>query len=151
MSFQVSQHAVSRSSKMVPAIIASAGPSSSPTSRSPSLPWTPRRTRRSEKIIRQHLAVVPLSQPGQVPARVVELPPPAALVVAAVMRAAEEKWAALAVGAELSYEWTPRRSPAARPALATVPARPRREGGKGSAKAWDRHGQRRREPKQARP
>ncbi len=97
------------------------------------------------------LAVVPLSEPGQDPARVVELPPPAALVVAAVaVRAAEEKWAALPVGAELSYEWTPRRSPAAaRQVLATVPARLRRTGGKGSAR--DRYGQRRREPKRVRP
>jgi hypothetical protein len=94
------------------------------------------------EIIQRHLAVVPLSEPGQDPARVVELPPPAALVVAAVaLRAAAEKWAALPVGAELSYQWTPRHSPAtAQQALATVPARPRREGGK----AGDRHGQRRR-------
>jgi hypothetical protein len=101
------------------------------------------------ELIRRHLAVVPLSEPGQDPARVVELPPPAALVVAAAaLRAAAEKWAALPVGAELSYQWTPRRSPAAaQQALATVPARPRREGGKGSGKAGDRHGQRRREPK----
>jgi hypothetical protein len=91
---------------------------------------------------------VPLSEPGQDPARVVELPPPAALVAAAVaVRAAAEKWAALPVGAELSYEWTPRRSPAqtraaAQKALVTVPVRPRRERGKGSGKAGDRHGRR---------
>jgi hypothetical protein len=85
-------------------------------------------------------------------ARVVELPPPAALVAAAVaLRAAAQKWAALPVGAGLSYEWTPRQSPAARQALATVPARPRRAGGKGSGKAGDRHGQRRREPERVRP
>jgi hypothetical protein len=102
------------------------------------------------EIIRRHLAVVPLSEPGQDPARVVELPPPAALVVAAVaLRAAAEKWAALSVGTELSYEWTPRRSSArtraaAQRAQVTAPARPRREGGKGSGKAGDRHGQRRR-------
>jgi hypothetical protein len=97
------------------------------------------------EIIRRHLAVVPLSEPGQDPARVVELPPPAALVVAAVaLRAAAEKWAALPVGAELSYEWTPRQSSAtARQALAAVPARPRREGWNDSGKA-DPHGQRRR-------
>ena len=104
------------------------------------------------EIIRRHLAVVPLSEPGQDPARVVELPPPAALVVAAVaLRAAAEKWAALPVGAEVSYDWTPRQSPArtraaAQQARATVPARPRREGGKGSGKAGDRHGRRRRGP-----
>jgi hypothetical protein len=105
------------------------------------------------EIIRRHLAVVPLSEPGQDPARVVELPPPSALVAAAVaVRTAAEQWAALPVGAELSYEWTPRQSPAAaRQALATVPARPRREGGKGSAKAGNRRGQRRREPKRVRP
>jgi len=105
------------------------------------------------ELIRRHLAVVPLSEPGQDPARVVELPPLAALVVAAVaVRAVAEKWAALPVGAELSYEWTPRRSPAAaQQAVATVPVRPRREGGKGSGKAGDRHGQRRREPKWVRP
>jgi hypothetical protein len=102
------------------------------------------------EIIRRHLAVVPLSEPGQDPARVVELPPPATLVAAAVaLRAAAEKWAALPVGAELSYEW-PRQSPPGprRPqqALVTVPARPRREGGKGSGKAGDRHGRRRRGP-----
>jgi hypothetical protein len=63
-------------------------------------------------IIRRHLAGVPLSEPGQDPARVVELPPPAALVAAAVaMRAAAEKWAALPVGAELFYEWTARQTP----------------------------------------
>jgi hypothetical protein len=105
------------------------------------------------EIIRRHLAVVPLSEPGQDPARVVELPPPAALVAAAIaLRAAAEKWAALPVGAELSYEWTPRQShartrAAAHHALAIVPARPRREGGKGSGKAGDRHGRRRPEPK----
>jgi len=105
------------------------------------------------EIIRRHLAVVPLSEPGQDPAHVVELPPPAALVAAAVvLRAEAEKWAALPVGAELSCEWTPRRSAArtraaAQPALATVPAQPRREGGKGSGKAGDRHGRRRREPR----
>ena len=104
------------------------------------------------EIIRRHLAVVPLSEPGQDPARVVELPPPAALVAAAAaVRAAAEKWAALPVGAELSYEWTRRRAPAriraaAQQALVTVPARPRREGGKGSGKAGDRHGRRRRKP-----
>lgn len=92
------------------------------------------------EIIRGHLSVVPLSEPGQDPARVVELPPPDALVAAAAaLRAAAENWATLPVGAELSCEWTPRRSPAAaRRALAAVPARPHREGGKG------RHGQRRR-------
>ena len=97
-------------------------------------------------IIRRNLAVVPLSEPGQDPTRVVELPPPAALVAAAVaLHAAAEKWAALPVGAELSYEWTPRQSSAAaQQALATVPTRPRRESGKGSRKAGDRHGQRRR-------
>jgi hypothetical protein len=100
------------------------------------------------EIIRRHLAVVPLSEPGQDPARVVELPPPAALVATAVaLRAAAKQWAALPVGAELSYEWAPRQSPATQQALATVPARPRREGGKGSGKAGARHGQRRREPK----
>ncbi len=105
------------------------------------------------EIIRRHLAVVALSEPGQDPARVVELPPPAALVMAAVaVRAAADKWAALPVGAELSYDWMPRRSPAAaRQALAAGPARPRREGGKDSAKAGDRHGQRRRELKRVRP
>jgi len=98
------------------------------------------------EIIRRHLAVVPLSEPGQDPARVVELPPPDALVAAAVaLRAAAEKWAALPAGAELSWEWTPRQSPvraraAAQQALATVPAQPRREGGK----AGDRRGRRRR-------
>jgi hypothetical protein len=104
------------------------------------------------EIIRRHLAVVPLSEPGQDPARVVELPPPAALVAAAAaVRAAAEKWAALPVGAELSYEWTPRQpAAAAQRALATVPARPRRGGGKGSWKAGDRHGQRRRESKRVR-
>jgi hypothetical protein len=104
------------------------------------------------EIIRRHLAVVPLSEPGQDPARVVELPPPAALVAAAVaLRAAAEKWAALPVGAELSYEWTPRQSPArtraaAQQALVTVPALPRRGGGNGSGKAGDRQGRRRRGP-----
>ena len=84
-------------------------------------------------IIRRHLAVVPLSEPGQDPAGVVELPPPAALVAAAVaVRAAAKKWAALPVGAELSYEWTPRQSStAAQQALATVPVRPRRGGREG--------------------
>ena len=98
------------------------------------------------EIIRRHLAVVPLSEPGQDPARVVELPAPGALVAAAVaVRATAEKWAALPVGAELSYKWTLRRSPAAaQQALSTVPARPRREGRKGSRKAGARHGQRRR-------
>jgi hypothetical protein len=101
------------------------------------------------EIIWRHLAVVPLSEPGQDPARVVELPPPAALVAAAVaLRAAAEKWAALPVGAELSYQWMARQPPAAaQQALATVPARPRREDRKGSAKAGARHGQRRRETK----
>jgi hypothetical protein len=105
------------------------------------------------EIIRRHLAVVPLSEPGQDPASVVELPPPAALVAAAVaVRAAAQEWAVLRVGAELSYEWTPRKSPAAaRQALATVPVRPRRGGGKGSGKAGYRHGQRRRESKWVRP
>lgn len=98
------------------------------------------------EIIRRHLAVVPLSEPGQDPARVVELPPPGALVGTAVaLRAAAENWAALPAGAELCYEWTPRQSPAAaRQARATVPARPCRGDGKGSGKAGDRHGQRRR-------
>jgi hypothetical protein len=69
------------------------------------------------EIIRRHLAVVPLSEPGQDPARVVELPPPAALVAAAVaVRAAAKKWAALPVSAELSCEWTPRQSPRRRAA-----------------------------------
>jgi hypothetical protein len=104
------------------------------------------------EIIRQHLAVVPLSEPGQDPARVVELPPPAALVAAAVaLRAAAEKWAALPVGAELCYQWMPRQSlartrAAAQQALATVPARPRHEG-RGPGNAGNRHGQRRRESK----
>jgi len=74
------------------------------------------------EIVRRHLAVVPLSEPGQDPARVVELPPPAALLQAAVaLRAAEQKWAALPIGAELSYEWTPRRSAARRRAARRAP------------------------------
>jgi hypothetical protein len=98
------------------------------------------------EIIRRHLAVVPLSEPGQDPARVVELPPPGALVAAAVaLCAAAENWAALPVGAELCYEWTPRQSAAAQRARATGPARPRRGHGKGSGKAGDRYGQRRRD------
>jgi hypothetical protein len=77
-------------------------------------------------IIRRHLAVVPLSEPGQDPARVVELPPQDALVAAAAaLRAAAEHWATLSVGAELAYEWTPRQPPAARQAPATVRARVR--------------------------
>jgi hypothetical protein len=101
-------------------------------------------------IIRRHLAVVPLSEPGQDPARVVELSPPAALIGAAVaLRAAAETWAALPVGAELSYEWTPRHPPvraraAAQQALATMPVRSRREEGKGPGKAGYRHARRRR-------
>ena len=100
------------------------------------------------ELIQRHLAAVPLSEPGQDPARVVELPPPAALVAAAVaLRAAADKWAALPVGAELFYKWMPRQTPAAaQQALVTVPARPRREGGKGSGKAGDHHGRRRRKP-----
>jgi hypothetical protein len=100
-------------------------------------------------IIRRHLAVVPLSQPGQDPARVVELPPATALAGAAVaLRAVAEKWAALPVGADLCYAWTPRRSPAtARPARAALPARPRREAGKDSGKARDRPTQRPRNPR----
>ena len=92
------------------------------------------------EIIRRQLAVVPLSEPGQDPARVVELPPPHALVgAAAALRTAAENWAALPVGAELSYEWAPRQSNVvAQQAPATVPARPHREDRKG------RHGQRRR-------
>ena len=84
------------------------------------------------EIIRRHLAVVPLSEPGQDLARVVELPPPAALVAAAVaLRAAAEKWAALPVGAELSYEWTLRQSrAAAQQALVTVPRGPAARAGR---------------------
>jgi hypothetical protein len=84
------------------------------------------------EIIRRHLTAVPLSEPGQDPERVVELPPADALVAAAgALRAAAENWAALPVGAELSYEWTPRPSPAAaQRAKATAPGRPHREGRK---------------------
>jgi hypothetical protein len=101
------------------------------------------------EVVQRHLAGVPLSEPGQDPARVVELPHPAALVAAAVaVRAAAGQWAALPVGAELSYEWTPHRSPAqtraAQKALGTVPVRSRREGGKGFRKAADRRGRRQR-------
>jgi hypothetical protein len=101
-------------------------------------------------IVQRHLAGVPLSEPGQDPARVVELPPPAAFVAVAVaVRAAAEQWAALPVGAELSYEWTPQRSlaqahAAAQTAPRTAPVRPRREGGKRSGKAGDRRGRRQR-------
>ena len=98
------------------------------------------------EIIRRHLAVVRLSKPARTRRSSSRLPPPGALVAAAVaLRTAAEKWAALPLGAELSYQWTPRQSPAAaQQAQATVPERPRRAGGKRSAKARDRHGQRRR-------
>ena len=102
------------------------------------------------EFIRRHLAVVPLSEPGQDPARVVELPPPTALVAAATaLRAVAGKWAALPVGAEFSYDWMPRQSAArsraaAQQALATVPARPRREGQKGAGKTSGHPGRRRR-------
>ncbi|HLH83414.1 MAG TPA: hypothetical protein VKV38_09120 [Trebonia sp.] len=111
------------------------------------------------EIVHRHLAAVPLSEPGQDPAHVVELPPSSALVeAAAALRTAAQKWATLPVGAELSCEWTPHQPPArtraaVRQALTTVHARPRRmdgrprrKGGKDSGKAEDRHGWRRREP-----
>jgi hypothetical protein len=98
------------------------------------------------EIIRRHLANVPLSEPGQDPKQVVDLPLPAALIAAAVaLRAAAENWAALPVGAELRYEWAPRQSPAvAQRPVATAPAPFPRRGGEGPQKWGNRQAQRRR-------
>ena len=54
------------------------------------------------------LSVVPLVEPGQKPADVIALPPPAVLAAAArALQVEAARWARLRVGDELVYEWPP--------------------------------------------
>jgi hypothetical protein len=83
-----------------------------------------------QRLTRQKLSVVPLSEPGQDPAEVVDVPPPEVLGAAAsALQVAAARWARLRVGEELVYEWRPATAPP--PAvLAAGPAVPRqREAG----------------------
>ena len=99
-----------------------------------------------ERLTRQQLSVVPLSEPGQDPADVVDVPPPGVLAAAAsALQVAAARWARLRVGEELVYDWPP--APGAAPAVLAATARarslvprqreaggrrdPRRSGGRG--------------------
>jgi len=118
-----------------------------------------------QRITREKLSVVPLSEPGQDPADVVGMPPPEALVAtASALQVAAARWARLRVGEELVYEWRyPTR--AATPPGAAVAARARsavplprepgdrREPGNGSPAdrdAGDRNPEGRADPRRAR-
>jgi hypothetical protein len=73
------------------------------------------------RIAKSHLSVVPITEPGQDPADVIALPPPAALAAAAsALQVEAARWARLRVGDELVYEWPPAR-PAPVRALRSVP------------------------------
>jgi hypothetical protein len=75
-----------------------------------------------QRLTRQMLSCVPLSEPGQDPADVVAVPPAEVLAAAAgALQVAAARWARLRVGEELVYEW---RLAAAARALSAVP-RPR--------------------------
>jgi hypothetical protein len=87
-----------------------------------------------KRLTREYLACVPLSEPGQDPADVVDVPPPEVLGAAAsALQVEAARWARLRVGEELVYDWRPQ---APRP---RVPRQrdsgdgrdPRRSGGRG--------------------
>jgi hypothetical protein len=66
-----------------------------------------------ERLTREHLACVPLSEPGQDPADVIDVPPPGALGAAAsALQVEAARWARLRVGEELVYDWRPAPGPA---------------------------------------
>jgi hypothetical protein len=61
-----------------------------------------------QRLTREKLSVVPLSEPGQDPADVVGAPPPEVLETAAsALQVTAARWARLRVGEELVYEWLP--------------------------------------------
>lgn len=65
------------------------------------------------RLTRQQLACVPLSEPGQDPADVVDAPPPEVLGAAAsALQVTAARWARLRVGEELVYDWRPAAAPA---------------------------------------
>jgi hypothetical protein len=70
-----------------------------------------------QRLTREHLSCVPLSEPGQDPADVVDVPPPPVLGAAAsALQVEVARWARLRVGQELVYDW--------RIAASTAPAVP---------------------------
>jgi hypothetical protein len=59
-----------------------------------------------QRIARLKLSVVPVVEPGQDPADVIAMPPPAVLAAAAsALQVEAARWARLRVGEELVYEW----------------------------------------------
>jgi len=61
-----------------------------------------------QRLTRQNLSVVPLYEPGQDPADVVDSPPPEVLGAAAsALQVTAARWARLRVGEELVYDWRP--------------------------------------------
>jgi hypothetical protein len=65
-----------------------------------------------QRLTREHLACVPLSEPGQDPADVIDVPPPQALGAAAsALQVEAARWARLRVGEELVYDWRPAAGP----------------------------------------
>jgi hypothetical protein len=76
-----------------------------------------------QRLTREKLSAVPVTEPGADPARVIAVPPPEVLLAAAeALQVEAARWARLRTGEELVYEW---RAPG--PALRTVP-RPRESG-----------------------
>ncbi|MGH3212264.1 MAG: hypothetical protein ACRDNO_31320 [Trebonia sp.] len=73
------------------------------------------------RIARTKLSVVPVVEPGEDPADVIAMPPPAALAAAAkALQIEAARWARLRVGDELVYEWSAA-NPASVRALRSVP------------------------------
>lgn len=59
-----------------------------------------------QRLTREKLACVPLSEPGQDPADLLNVPPPAVLAAAAsALQVEASRWARLRVGEKLVYEW----------------------------------------------
>ena len=73
-----------------------------------------------QRLARERLSVLPLTEPGANPGDVIGMPPPEALAAAArAMQVEAARWARLRVGENLVYDW--RAEPAALRALRAVP------------------------------
>jgi hypothetical protein len=82
------------------------------------------------RLTREKLSVVPVTEPGMDPGDAIAVPPPAALAAAAsALQVEAARWARLRVGESLVYDWRPANPRGTARALRAVP-RPR-DGGTG--------------------
>jgi hypothetical protein len=80
---------------------------------------------RIDRLARERLSVIPVTEPGADPAALIVLPPAADLAAAArTLQVEAARWARLRPGEELVYEWRPRAGPRAPASGGPAPVTP---------------------------